>query len=294
MLYLLLAVSCSLAIGVLFKIIGNQGLNLLAVLALNYFAAAVLSVTSSAVGQGSTDGLPVAMVVLGLCTGVLFVAGFALLGKATAKAGMSVALTVMRLSVVIPFAASWLFWGDEVGALRAAGLLLAAGAVPLVIRGHPSGEVSVSSHGEASLRGRRGSVLLALFLTAGVIDLAIKFFDERFGVLGDMRSEFAALVFGSAALASAGLFLAVPRPPHVRVGMLVPIGLLLGAFNYGSLEFFLVAVDRLPGTVAFPANHFSIVVGGAILGALFLGERLSRANVAGLCIGVVGLVLLSA
>jgi multidrug transporter EmrE-like cation transporter len=70
-------------------------------------------------------------------------------------------------------------------------------------------------------------------------------------------------------------------------------GLLLGVINYGSLEFILRAIERLPGTVVFPVNNIAIVLLAAVLGITVWDEHLSRLNRIGLGCAVVALVLLN-
>jgi drug/metabolite transporter (DMT)-like permease len=68
----------------------------------------------------------------------------------------------------------------------------------------------------------------------------------------------------------------------------------LGIVNYASADFFLRAVAWAGDDAAFvfPANSVAIVIGAALVGTLVWGERLSRANVAGLAVAAVALVLL--
>jgi hypothetical protein len=51
-------------------------------------------------------------------------------------------------------------------------------------------------------------------------------------------------------------------------------------------------VEALPAPFVFPANSIAIVLGGAALGVLVWGERLSRANRLGLAAAAVALLLL--
>ena len=71
-------------------------------------------------------------------------------------------------------------------------------------------------------------------------------------------------------------------------------GALLGALNYASADFLLRAVSVLSGPVVFPANSVAVVLGAALVGWGFWGERLSRANVAGLGLAALALACLTA
>ena len=128
MVYLLLAVACSLAIGMIFKHAGRQGLDRVTLLTVNYAVAALgalaliaLGAKRTAAGLAPSPGL----LALGVGTGVLFIGGFFLLSLATDLAGMSIATGVMRVSVVIPFLASWLIWNETPTLTQGAGLACA-------------------------------------------------------------------------------------------------------------------------------------------------------------------------
>jgi uncharacterized membrane protein len=66
----------------------------------------------------------------------------------------------------------------------------------------------------------------------------------------------------------------------------------IGLANFGSVEFFLRAVAVLPGPFVFPVNSISVLLGATLLGILVWRERPTPANVAGLVLAAVALLLL--
>lgn len=330
MTYLLLAVGCSLAIGMIFKHAGRRGLNRMALLTTNYAAAALTALVLIALGEKSTTGglaLDPWLVVLGMGTGALFIGGFFLLALATEEAGMSVATGVMRISVMIPVVASWGLWGEVPTPAQGLGLACAGAAFFMIARREREGEKGkgeegagmerVTSSGDGALAGAEGAargsvavaappaaaapkseaggsrkrvfgVLLLLFVAGGLVDTCMKAFDEVFAA-GNSRALFLLMAFGVAFLSGAGWLLAKRRPPGRAV---LAWGALLGLVNYGSVEFILRALRTLRGPFVFPANNVSIVVGAALLGLWFWGERLSPLNKAGLAMAGLALFLL--
>ena len=293
MLFLALAVSCSLGIAVVFKLAERRDLDRTALLTVNYLAAAVLAV----VLQGAVPVAPSAgLVALGVWQGVLFIAGFWLFSLAIREAGMGLAAGVMRLSVVVPFLASWGIWGEAPTPWQGLGLGLAGAAFFLVARpaAEPPGKLGPPSGPEArtSSAGRTVGILALLFLSGGLVDVNMKVFDEGFA--GVPISAFLLFVFGVAFLVGA----AVVVWTGVRTGRWPSAqawawGVGLGVVNYGSAEFLLRALETLDGVVAFPANSVAIVLGAALIGRVVWQERLSRANGAGLGLAAVALVLLA-
>lgn len=297
MLFLALAVSCSLAIAVVFKVAERQDLDRTALLTVNYLAAAALAVALE--GVAPAESITSGLVALGVGQGVLFIAGFWLFSLAIREAGMGLAAGVMRLSVVVPFVASWLIWSEAPTAWQIVGLMLAGAAFFLVARpaAEPPGKLGPPTPGGppvASSGARTVTLLGLLFLSGGLVDLNMKVFQEEFAGVGVPISTFLLFVFGVAfvvgAVAVAATGVRTGRWPS-RAAWLWGIG--LGIVNYGSAEFLLRALDQVDGTVAFPANSVGIVLGAALIGRLVWGEQLSRANMVGLGLAAVALVLLA-
>ncbi len=298
MLFLALAVACSLAIAVLFNLSERRDLDRTALLTVNYAAAAVLA--AGLQGVAPADAVTAGLVGLGVVQGVLFIAGFWLFSVAIRTAGMGLAAGVMRLSVVVPFLASWLVWDEPTpSALQVLGLACAAVAFFLVARpaaeapgkvGPPEADVPPTEPAS----GRSAAVLLGLlFVTGGVVDLNMKVFREAFAGAVPI-STFLLFVFGVAFAVGAGAVVWTGvRTGRWPRGEVVGWGVGLGLVNYGSAEFLLRALDTLDGTVAFPANSVAIVFGAAVIGWLVWRERLSRANLAGLGLAGLALVLLA-
>lgn len=302
MVFLALAVACSLSIAVLFKLAERRDFDRTALLTVNYAAAAALAVVLQ--GVEPVAGLTAGLVGLGVFQGVLFIAGFWLFSLAIRRAGMGLAAGVMRLSVVVPFVASWLVWNETPGAFQLVGLALAGVAFFLVARpaNEPPGKLGPPASGageaggpdpEAEGAGRTVLLLGLLFLSGGLVDVNMKAFQETFAEAVPI-STFLLFVFGVAFLVgAAAVGVAGVRTGRWPRGAVVGWGLVLGIVNYGSAEFLLRALVEVPGPVAFPANSVGIVFGAALIGRVVWHEQLSRANVAGLVAAGVALVLLA-
>jgi drug/metabolite transporter (DMT)-like permease len=294
-------------------------------LTVNYAAAVgVAGVLLGLGGRVASAGLTWSPTLLGLSvgTGVLLIAGFFVLMLATDIAGMSLAIGVMRVSVVIPFLASWLVWNEVPTVPQGAGLVVAGAAFFLIAWQSPaqkavlaeasSGAPPKASSGTApasSEASRAASsparvlkttptarvfgVLALTFVMGGAVDVAMKAFEESFGA-SNSRVLFLLLAFGVAFLI--GATIVITR--GVRTGQwpeprTAAWGVGLGVINYGSLEFILRAIEVLPGTFVFPANNIAIVILAAALGVAVWNETLSRPNRVGLGLAVLALLLLS-
>lgn len=307
MVFLALAVACSVTIGVIFKHAGRKDLDRTALLTTNYAAAVALAAGLLAVEERSVEsGLSLSgdLFALGVGAGMLLIAGFFALAWATEVAGMSLAISVMRVSVVIPFLASWLVWGEVPTVGQGFGMMLAAGAFVLLAHSRAAPEpVAVgASYGERgaaallpvppSIDWRTVGVLALTFSLGGAVDVSMKTFEEAFGG-GNSRVLFLLMAFGVAFVI--GGVIVVGRGlrrgvwPSART---LGWGVLLGIVNYGSLEFLLRAIEVLPGPFVFPANNIAIMSLAALLGVTVWSERLSRPNKIGLGLAAVALLLL--
>lgn len=307
MVFLAFAVACSVTIGMIFKHAGRQELDRTSLLTVNYAAAVALAVVLLGIGGRTVEGgltLSQGLVALGIGTGILLIAGFFVLAWATEVAGMSLAISVMRISVVIPFLASWVVWGEVPTVWQGIGMLLAAGAFVLLAHSRsapepvPAGASAAAGPTTAPMPAPQlidwtvVAVLALTFCLGGAVDVSMKAFQEGFGT-GNSRVLFLLMAFGVAFLV--GMAIVVRRglqhgiwPARQTVGW----GILLGVVNYGSLEFLLRAIEALPGPFVFPANNIAIMSLAALLGVTVWQERLSRPNKIGLGLAAVALLLL--
>lgn len=316
MLALALAVCCSLAIGMIFKYAGRRRLDRTALLTANYAAAAGMAGVFTVLGGRAASGgvaVDAGLLVLGVLTGALLIFGFFVLALATEVAGMSLAIGVMRVSVVIPFLASWAVWHEVPTPAQVVGLVLAgvaffliahrARAVPEPATELATGSIAAPPAG-AAVPTREASeqpdtslrvfgVLALVFLAGGAVDVSMKAFDEAFGARGS-RVLFLLLAFG-VAFVIGGLVVAwnVRRTGRWPTSETFGWGVVLGIVNYGSLAFILRAIEQLPGTFVFPVNNIAIVLLAALLGVYVWGERLTRANRLGLGLATLALLLLN-
>ncbi|TVR63554.1 MAG: hypothetical protein EA422_09055 [Gemmatimonadales bacterium] len=290
MIFLALAILCSTAIVVVFKLAGPRT-DPLSLVTVNYGAAVLagLALLPLDPPDGGLTPSP-ALLALGAGVGLLFVAGFVLLGRAIREAGLSLATATMRLSVAIPFLASWLIWGEVPTPGQGAGLVL-AGLAFLLISSPPPAE-SPSPPPESPTRPLLASILLGLlFVVGGVVDTSFKLFEEGFAE-ENSRALFLLMVFAFAFVAGGTLLLrdirrGRPGPGGRDVGW----GVVLGLVNYGSAAFMLAALREVPGTVAFPVNNVAVVLLALLLGMGFWREPTSRLQRGGLALAVVALLL---
>lgn len=290
MIYLALSVACFLGVATVFKLAERRELDRTALLTANYASAGVLAVFLLSPSGGLAPGL----VGMGVLQGVLFIGGFWLFSLAIRLAGMGLASGVFRLSVVIPVLVAWAYWVEVPTTAQLVGLVIAGVAFFLIAR--PSrtsreGNPAADSSGEGSV-ALILLILILLFLSGGAVDVVNKGFTEAFD--DTLRPLFLLIVFAVAFLTGVvAVIVSGLRTGKWPSGVVFLWGLGLGLVNYGAADFLLRAVRQLSAPVVFPINNIAIVLGAALLGRVFFGERFTRANIVGLGLAALALVLIS-
>ncbi len=290
MIYLVVAVCCSLGIGIIFKYAALRHLDRVGLLTINYIVAfgVALWALPEPLAVETFQGYPWTLVTLGIVLGALFILGFFLFAYATHRVGLALSIGVMRISVLIPVLASWLIWSETPSTPQGLGLLFASGAFYLIAKTEDAAgtqeDVKVS-------RRTVFLILFSLFASGGLVDISLKVFQEGFAK-DFSEAAFLLLVFGVAFLIGTMIVIQQAARGRRYSLQLIPLGILLGGINYGAAFFLLEAIERLAGPVVFPLNSISIVLGGAFLGVYVWDETLSKANWVGLLMATVALLLI--
>jgi len=277
MLYLAAAIVCTSAFALIMRQTQRLGLNQMAIMAINYTAAALAGV---ALTGGQWHASP-STLHIGLIAGVVFVTTYFFIIHSMDLKGVAIANAIVRLSVLIPIVASIALWDERPGAIEALGGALALVALPLLALDR--------SHGGARLSGRQALLLLGLFITNGLTLLTSRWFHSTH--LAAERPVYSAILFGTAAVASIIVWTVESR--RVRWAEWL-WGTILGLANILTLITVLKALVYLPGTVVFPvmgALGLALTVGYA---AVMWQEKPGRLGLIGISIAVVAVVLVNA
>lgn len=278
MIWLLPAAGCSIGIALILKANEVRRGNRVLLAASNYIVASLLSLAllGSRVSRPDTVTLT-----LGAVTGVNYVLGFLLLMAGIRRGPLAVPVTVMRLSVAVPIAASIAIWGEHPGAVQWTGIAL--GMLAIVLFGW-----GLSRPGSTIRRGGAYWLfILSLFLVMGVGDLLLKSFRE---LSPDVeRLVFTWILFTVAAVFTWTLVW-LRRIPFARGTFL--LGLVLGVPNLFSTIFMLTALQSVPASIAFPFVNLTVILGSTLCGLLIWKERIRGLALAGLVVAAVALLLL--
>ena len=276
MIYLILAMVCSMLIAVLMRMSEKHCGGSMSMLAVNYAACLLMGVAFTGVGEvfPAAEGLPFAMG-LGIVCGALYLGGFLLMQWNTARNGVVLSATFMRLGVMVPTMLSMLIFGETPRATQLIGL---AGAVCAIFLMNGKGDRTA------------GSIvsLVVMMLTGGTSDFMSKVYEQ----MGNpaLSNHFLLYIFAAALVMCAAL--CIVRRQRLT-GKDVLFGLIIGVPNYLSAKFLLQALEQVPAVIVYPTYSVGTILLVAVVGMLCFRERLNQRKSVAMGVILAALVLLN-
>ena len=279
MMYLVIAVLCSVAVSVLLKILRQKNIDIRQTIVAGYPVAFLLTwfLLTPDVSSISTLGNAWGII---LALGILLPTVFIILGRAIASVGMVATDAAQRLSLIIPIIAAFLLFGEVLTGTRVLGLVLgflALGA--LVYRPkHSGGGENASMSPPAA---RTPLWLFGVWAGYGIVDILFK-------QVAKQGTAFPLTLFVSFGVAGFLLliYLLVTR---VRwQGNALAAGLLLGALNMGNIYAYVRAHQVLSDSpsIVFTGMNVGVIAVATLIGVAVFKERLGRINVLGLLLAI--------
>lgn len=285
MIYLVFSILCSTSIVLIFKKIDQKGINTFNVIIVNYLTALSLGFLLSKTSGNFSSAIQADWLLPSVFIGIAFVIMFYIIALTSQKAGASVAAISSRTSVVIPVLFSILYYGESLGMMKIAGISLALPALVL-----------------ASLREKNHHtdtrylyLPFLLFIGSGIVDSVVKFAQQEY-----LNSSI--IMIFSATLFSVAFFIGIlvriisrEKISGVLSRKVIFWGILLGAVNWGSLYFFVMALINtgFDSSVVFIINNSGIVLLITVFAIIFFREKLSRLNWIGLALSLLVIYFLS-
>lgn len=258
--YLLLAIFCSAMISIGMRLSDGKVSGKFSMLATNYLVCGIMGALYSDFSLLATEtdgiGLTVGLAVL---NGAMLLGGLILLQISTRNNGVVLSSLFMKLGLLVPFAASILFFHEMPTWLQVAGFCLAIAAIVVF---------NLKKDGSSS---RFGIGLILLLLLNGGVDTAIKTF-EALGPAA-LSDHFLCLSFSVAFVLCTGLVIFKKERPD---GKALLFGTMIGVANFFSSKFVLAALTQIPAVVLFPTYSVATMLVVTLCGVVFFRERLER------------------
>ncbi|MEN2751805.1 EamA/RhaT family transporter [Psychrobacter sp. FBL11] len=287
MMYLTIAVLCSVAVSVLLKVLRQKSIDIRQTIVAGYPVAFLLTwllLKPEVSGISKLDNAWSIIVALG----VLLPAVFVILGRAIEAVGMVATDAAQRLSLIIPIVAAFLLFGEVLTGTRIFGLalgFLALGA--LIYRPKQTVNSSVNSRIKTSQITHNPSTLrtplwlFGVWAGYGVIDILFK-------QVAKQGAAFPLTLFVSFGLAGLLLFIYLLITRVRWQGNALSAGLLLGALNMGNIYAYVRAHQMLSESpsIVFTGMNVGVIAVATIIGVGVFKESLNRINMLGLLLAV--------
>ena len=273
MIYLTIAVLCSVAVSVLLKVLRQKNIDIRQTIVAGYPVAFLLTwfllkPDVSGLGTlGSAWGIIIAL-------GILLPAVFIVLGRAIESVGMVATDAAQRLSLIIPIVAAFLLFGEVLTSTRIFGLLLGFLALGALIYRPQQGQISrQAKHTPLWLFG--------VWAGYGIIDILFK-------QVAKQGTAFPLTLFVSFGLAGLLLFIYLLITRVRWQGNALAAGLLLGALNMGNIYAYVRAHQLLSESpsIVFTGMNVGVIAVATLIGVGVFRESLNRINVLGLLLAI--------
>ncbi|MPL77450.1 hypothetical protein SDC9_23306 [bioreactor metagenome] len=281
MLYLFLSIFSSIAILILFKIIGKYDIKVIQPIIINYFVATALGYFSSGLSPKEVMEIPLSWIWPGVFIGSLYVFTFFLIGYSTKKAGMALTTIASKMSFVFPMFFSILIdANDNYSNIKFILLIMAILAVFLSV--YKKRVKTIDSLFIIFLP-------FILFVLMGIADSLVKYSQNYYIKDESQSSIFSFLIFSFAAIWGIILIMFQKDKKEILQPKVLITGIILGICNFGSLYFFINALNSLTfnNSLVIALNNMGVVLFSIIIALSFFKEKVSKLNKAGIAFTII-------
>jgi len=280
MIYILLSVSCSVAVAVLLKLAKRYKINVLQAVLWNYLVAIIMGFIFFEPNIMSLTVLPS---MLHFSLGILLPALFLVLAASVRNIGIVKTDIAQRLSLFIPIIASLYLFGESFSVLKTAGLVIGFFAICFTL------------FRKSSVRSEQVNYIypVVVFIGFGTVDVLFKQL-----ALNNLSPYTSALIVVFC-IAFVVALLAVIYNVWIKKQKMELInficGGILGFFNFGNILFYMKAhrvMAENPSTV-FAGMNMGVIILGSLVGIVLFKEKVSKLNYLGITMALLAIILIT-
>lgn len=284
MIPLILSITCSTLIFVIFKLFDKFKIDTFQAIVFNYFTAFACGILLY-----GNEWTPAAMndttwIYFAIICAILFISLFFLMGTSSQKNGVAITSVAVKMSMAFSILLMILLYSEEVTVLKLSGIVLAFLGIYLV-----------SSPSKSGQRSSALWMLAVLFIGSGFLDFSINYIQKS--VLTDLTpSVFSAISLGMAGVLGS-LFLVVKliRKQSTFAIKNVIGGLILGIPNYFSIYLLMLSYKSTgwADSTVLAVTNVSVVLFSAIIGFIIFKEQSTVKKLLGLAAALIAIGILS-
>lgn len=222
--------------------------------------------------------------------GLLFIVLYMLIAHAAQKAGVAIAAASNRLSLIIPFIFSIIYYDEKASAGKMIGIGIILIAVVMICRPPNSERLSFKNVDPLQI-----IVPALIFIGSGLRDTLVKYVQQQYLV---DRNQFHFLGFSFASAAIFGLLYMVIRlATHEEQfdKKSIVAGIVIGGpayFSFWCMISFLKEYEQHSGAV-IPIHNMAIVIVTTLIAVWLFKEKLSVTNWLGIGLSMAGILLVA-
>ena len=286
MIYLLLSVSASTLLFVIFKLFNRYKIDTLQAIVINYITACITGLLNY------DDHINIPSIISSkwfygaLALGFLFISVFNLMALTSQRNGLSVASVASKMSVIIPVIFSIYAYNEGIGIQKITGIVIALVAVFLT-----------SVKPNQKIEGLKNNLIFPflLFFGSGVIDTSIKYIETTY-VPKNGIPIFSATIFSFAATIGIIILSIQATKNQFKFHFKNVIGgVILGVVNYYSIYYLLKALqfEGFESSTLFTINNVAIVMLSTLLGLVLFKERIIKINWIGISLAIISIIMVT-
>lgn len=288
MISLILTIIFSTLLNIVFRLTKDKRVHNLYLITINYWTCTIFALFAT--GFPHFDAISPTITKHGLIMGLMFVAGFQILGLTIKNYGISVATVIQKVSLIIPVGAAFLIYNTLFTVQKVVGILLALVAIFMVQK-----EIKFKKDPISNFSLFIVLLPILCFLISGIVDSGFLVMAER--KIAQTQGEIQLLtgvIFAAAALTGTIIsFIWMFSKEIFPSQNDLLYGVLLGIPNFFSVRFLYEAVDQITGEIVFPIFNSGIIVIATIAGYFIFNEKLNKLTILGIVIACVSIVILS-
>ncbi len=286
MIYILFSILSSTSLFVIFKLANKLNLNIKIIIVLNYLIASLLGyLLSYDEFNKIITTISITNLISAFLIGTLFIINFVLIDVSTKKTGIAITTVMAKMSVIIPIIFTLIYYSENINLLKILGIITALLAILLTV---------YNSNNE-NKKNKLSVIPLILFAGMGATDIIIKFSQASNKQAGISSEVFTTLLFIVSFISGIFWYVTLSKKQKKFNKIDIIYGIILGLINFGSIYFFISALNTeifLP-SVFFGINHTSVVVASVLLGSILFKEGLSKINILGIIFSIISIILLT-
>lgn len=278
MLYLLLSVICSVAVGVIFKIARKWSTNAKQIVLFNYLFALLLCYAVFSPDVTAITAEAPFLLYGGL--GILLPVVFLFLITSIKNIGIVKTDAAQRLSLFVSILAAWLLFKEVFSITKLIGITIGFLSLFCVLN-------KTADNTKSDLK-----YPILVFFGFGIIDILFKKV-AAFTAIPYTTSLFVIFSIAFFCMIGVVLYEMIVQKKIFQLNNLL-FGLLVGGFNFGNILFYLKAHQAFstnPSTV-FAGMNMGVILLGSIVGILVFKEKLSKLNYFGLVLALLSIVFI--